>query len=305
MSNLENLSVLLASQLQARVDSAKPTIDTLISKVEKAAKAAGEAYNVGTFYAPGMDAQASKAKLNEGDNPIQAITVYVGNANGLISKLTRGAYHRLNKQEASGSSYLALYVVDELLRTAVNAKAAVMRMEAAANMGDFADGTVDYDRFERLADKVTKQLVAVTEILGNATTGEDVVKQMAPHVGRRLSANVQRVHDSINKAKAKAKPKTDHAKNVEKSSNAAKAAIRDLTKAVKDAGTTDTDALGTAVKGLFTLRNRFPYYCGMSIEKKKAGSKPNGKKPAKAPKAKQSKQPEQKATTTDSSDAAA
>ena len=285
MSNsLDTLSTLLESKLQARLASAKPTMEHMITRITKAAQLAGETYDVGSFFPPAIDAQASLAEVKEGQKPVQAVTVYMSHASKVVSSLTDGAFRRLQrKNTTNGTSYLALYVVEDLLRSAVRAQAAIARMEAAANTGPFASGTPDFDHFDRLSEKATSALVKLYEQLEGATTGEDVVKAMAPFIQQRITGNIQRVYTSMSKAKAKAPPKTDHAVRVEQSSKATTEGLRVIVGTVKAADSTDTEAIGTALKDLYVLRVKFPFYFGITTRGNRGGKNVRKGKPAQKP----------------------
>lgn len=283
-NSIETLGVVLTSQLQSRLANAKPALEHIIQKLEKAAATAGEAYGLGTFRAPTIDAQASLARNKPGDDPVRGVAHYVGHANSVVTKLMAGASSRLSrKAETPDEAYLALAVVEDLLRTSIRAKAGIARLEAAANEGPFASGKPDFDRFESLSEKVSASLVSANETLGEATSGEDVVRAFAPAVKQRLAGNNQRVRETINAAVEQVKGQdTDHAKNVAASSVYARETLGAIAKAARTADATDLSTLGAAAKELYGLHRKCPFYFGLPLRGKRAGKLTRAMEAAKA-----------------------
>ncbi|MBA43331.1 MAG: hypothetical protein CMF62_04900 [Magnetococcales bacterium] len=274
-NSLDTLGNLLESKLQSRINTAKPIMEHMIDRVSKAAVLVGDAYGIGTFNPPGIDVQASLRAVKPDQKPVQGVTVYMSHASKVITTLTQGAFrHVQRKDTTTDTSYLALYVVEELLRSAVRATAAVARMEAAANTGPFASGAADFDHFDRLADKATSSLVTLYERIENATTGEEVVTAMTPLIQQRITGNVQRIYTSIKKAREKSEtqPK-DYAAKVLKSSKLAADGLRAVVSATKSAEATDVSAVGAAMKELYILRAKFPFYFGLPTRGSRGGVK--------------------------------
>ena len=266
------LRELYAQQMQELQEVRETAYGQFVEEVQTLAGQIGLAYRFGNVFAPALYPEKCLEKLSPGDKMVSAVGHYQGRAHATLSEVALMRARRLHRQNRSPEDYAALQVAIYLLRSVVNTRADMARLEAYAGKGPFASSEPDVQSLRQVEERLYRSCGELRALLSVCDQPSDVVTALLPTVTAEFAQSQKRVRTALNKAEVRAKPQGDPRRLAQIS--ACRKALTEMENIAKRADTKAAASVGEVVQKYYGIVHHYPWYFDLPNPASKPAQKP-------------------------------